>query len=147
MRALGNGFALDRGDDDVAVDAEPGAGQDQDERADDGPDVVLAEAAAGFLAENGWRIDPASCETERVTIPEQFNAVYERYNALQLAQGFDLTPYRGQPADRYSFTVVDYGVCEDGGLIRANVLFAGDTIIAADICSTALHGFIHGVMR
>lgn len=104
-----------------------------------------AVKAAGYLAECGWTVDAASCETARVRIPAEFGAVYERYNALQRSQGFDLTPWRGCDARRYTFTVTDYPGYENTGLVRANVLFAGGEIIAADLCSAELNGFIRGV--
>ena len=114
------------------------------EAADALPDANAA-AAVSFLEENGWTVDPASCETARVLIPSEFGAVYERYNALQRSQGFDLLPLRGQTVARYSFAVTDYPEEAFAGTVRANVLFAGNKIVAADLCSAALDGFIRGV--
>ncbi|MBQ6067303.1 MAG: DUF4830 domain-containing protein [Clostridia bacterium] len=114
------------------------------EAADALPDAN-ASAAVAFLAEHGWTVDPASCETAEVRIPAEFGAVYESYNALQRSQGFDLLPLRGQTVARYSFTVTDYPEEAYAGTVRANVLFAGKKIVAADLCSVALDGFIRGV--
>ena len=100
--------------------------------------------AARFLSSYGWQVDADACEAAEVRLPERFNAVYERYNELQRAQGFDLTPYRGRTAWRFRFPILgDAGA--DGGRLYANVLFCDDEIIAADVCSTALDGSMRGV--
>ena len=114
------------------------------EAADALPDAN-AEAAVAFLAEYGWMVDPASCETAQVLIPSEFGAVYESYNALQRSQGFDLEPLRGSRTERYSFIVTNYPGFEESGTVRANVLFCGNEIVAADLCSVELDGFIRGV--
>ncbi len=115
------------------------------EAADALPDAN-ASAAVAFLTEYGWMVDPASCETAEVLIPSEFGAVYESYNALQRSQGFDLSPLRGSRAERYSFIVTNYPGYEDSGTVHANVLFVGKEIVAADLCSVALDGFIRGVI-
>ena len=114
--------------------------------ADAVPDARAA-AAVTFLTENGWQIDLSSCEQAEVRLPERFNAAYDRYNALQMAQGFDLTPYRGRDAVRVSFDVTNYDGGEGPGPVRANLLFVGDEIVAADVCSVALNGFMRGVRQ
>lgn len=101
------------------------------------------DTAVRYLAAYGWQVDADTCEAAEVQIPERFSEVYKRYNELQRAQGFDLTPYRGCTARRFSFPVT--GAEVSAGPLRANVLFCGDEIIAADICSTALDGFMSGV--
>ena len=104
-----------------------------------------ASAAAAFLSANGWQVSAASCETAEVQIPERFGQVYENYNALQLAQGFDLTPYRGAVLTRYTFPVPEPPSGADGPVL-ANVFFDGDRIVAADLCAVGLNGFIRGVI-
>ena len=102
------------------------------------------DAAVQYLASYGWQVDKDACEAAEVCIPERFNEVYARYNELQCAQGFDLTPYRGCTAWRFSFPVLSSAV-DAAGPLRANVLLCGDKIIASDICSLALDGFMCGV--
>ncbi len=104
-----------------------------------------ASLAAAFLSSYGWETEEASCEITEITVPVRFNAVYEGYNALQQAQGFDLARYRGEALRRVSFTVTNYPGYEGSGLIRANVLMDGTAVVAADLCSVELGGFIRGV--
>ena len=98
-----------------------------------------AAAAEAFLAERGWKVDPASCQAAEVTIPERFGEVYRQYNELQRSQGYDLAPYRGCRAARFTFTLAG-----EGSLL-ANVLFVEDVIVAADICDVGINGFIEAV--
>ena len=105
-----------------------------------------AARAAAFLASCGWSVEEASCETAEVTVPSQFNAIYESYNVLQQTQGFNLAPYRGRGLLRVSFAVTNYPGYEGSGLIRANVFMDGTTVAAADLCSVELGGFIRGVL-
>ena len=104
-----------------------------------------AAAAAAFLSGCGWEADPLSCQCAEVAVPEQFGEVYRQYNELQRSQGFDLTPYRGQKAVRFTFPLEDYPAPKEAGPVYANVLFVGDTIAAADICAVGARGFIRPV--
>ena len=108
------------------------------------PDARV-KTAVEFLAANGWTVDPVLCDTAEVVIPEQFGTVYENYNALQLAQGFDLTPCRGAVLTRFTFPVSDPPDDVEGPVL-ANVFFEGGTIVAADLCAVGLNGFIRGVI-
>ncbi len=114
------------------------------EATDAVPDPQVARAAS-FLTSHGWSVDISSCETAEVLIPGRFSTVYESYNALQRTQGFDLTPYRGESLRRVSFTVTNYPGYEGSGLIRAHIFLDGTAVVAADLCSVELGGFIRGV--
>lgn len=102
---------------------------------------VSAEEAARFLKSYGWEVDADNVHTQQTVIPNEFSEVYERYNALQLKQGYDLTKYKGQQAVQYTFTVTNY---KDGGHIEAHVLTWGGKIIGGDLCNTELNGFMKG---
>lgn len=97
---------------------------------------------ADFLASYGWEITAVPEEVVEVTIPGSFNQVYERYNDLQLSQGFDLTPYRGKTVKRYTYTVHNYP--DYTGAVHANVLIYKGSVIGGDICTYDLDGFMHG---
>ena len=111
---------------------------------DAAPDARAA-AAVRFLSANGWAAEISSCETAEVAIPERFGTVYEDYNALQLAQGFDLTPFRGKVLTRLTFVLAQPPADADGPVL-ANVFFDGDDIVAADICAVGVNGSIRGVV-
>ncbi len=104
-----------------------------------------AAAAQAFLAGCGWKADPASCERAEVVIPERFGEVYRQYNELLRRQGYDLTPYRGRRAVRFTFTLAEHPFPEEVGPVHANVLFVGDEIVAADLCSVGINGFMEAI--
>lgn len=96
-----------------------------------------AADAAEYLASCGLEVIPTS--EKQVTIPTEFGAVYERYNALQKAQGFDLSAHRGHSAVSYTFTVVGRTDTE------AHVLVCDGKIVAGDVASTRLDGEMTGL--
>ena len=117
-------------------------------RRDRGPDSVdipaetLADIIA-YLEGLGWQVAPEPIEAQEVLIPRAFDAVYEAYNAMQLEAGFDLSDYRGRPAIRYRWQVLNYPGQPEG--VVADVLVADGQIIGGDIQSTHLDGFIHAL--
>lgn len=102
---------------------------------------VSAEDAAEFLKSYGWEVDAENVHTQQTVIPNEFSEVYERYNALQLKQGYDLTKYKGEQVVQYTFTVKNY---KGGDNIEAHVLAWGGKIIGGDLCNTELNGFMKG---
>ncbi len=107
--------------------------------------VKSADDAAAFLSQFGYVVDAGSAETEKVTIPAEFDKVFAGYNELQKTQGLDLTKYKKKSVTRYTFTVTNY----DGwdGPVYANVLVYRNRVIGGDICSADVSGFIHGFER
>ncbi len=63
-----------------------------------------------YLSELGWEVEPNAIEEQTVLIPEQFTDVYERYNEIQTAQGFDLSKYAGVEAQRYTYRITRIGI-------------------------------------
>lgn len=102
---------------------------------------VSAEEAADFLKGFGWEIDPNNVHTQQTVIPAEFSEVYERYNALQLKQGYDLSKYKGEQAIQYTFVVTNY---KGYDFVEAHVLTWGGRVIGGDLCSTELNGFMVG---
>ena len=104
--------------------------------------VKTADDAASFLSQFGWVVDAGSAETKEVTIPAQFDKVFAGYNEMQKSQGLDLSKYKKKDVTRYTFTVTNYDGYE--GAVYANVLTYRGRVIAGDICSADVSGFIHG---
>lgn len=102
---------------------------------------VSAKDAADFLESYGWEIEAGSCMQEEVVIPKVFSEVYERYNALQIKQGFDLTKYRTDTVIRYTFNIKNFEGYEHA---CAHVLVKGGKIIGGDISSSDLSGIMTG---
>ena len=61
------------------------------------------EERVAFLQSFGWQTEAGPAETREVMIPAQFNDVYQNYNAMQQAQGFDLAPYAGEVVTQYKY--------------------------------------------
>ena len=106
-----------------------------------GADSKVNQANLDFIRSYGWEVEDNPTEIARLTIPEEFDTVFHAYNELAQTAGFDLTPYKGVKATRYSYRVLNHQD-SDSGLIRANVFVTKDGIAAADISSLELGGFL-----
>lgn len=108
----------------------------------DEPDGSTPEKITGFISEYGYSV--SSPVTKAITIPSRFSDVYENYNELQKKQGFDLSRHKGQNAVSYTFNVIGY-VDEDGNIdpdVQIHIIVCDSRIVAADIASTKLDGFM-----
>ncbi len=94
-----------------------------------------------FLENFGWDVSDEPIEVCEIILPENFDEVYKRYNELQKTQGLNLEKYKGRRAKRWTYQVLNYPSDDE---VHANVIVCDDKIIAGDICSVALGGFIHG---
>ena len=101
-----------------------------------------------FLSQYGWDVREEPVKVEEVLIPNEFDDVYTNYNEIQLKQGFDLNPYKGCRAKRWTYTILNYpdsdGIQPTDGSVRANLLIYDGVVIGGDVCSVALDGFMHG---
>lgn len=109
------------------------AGAQRDTAAcDEVGEYVLAAQTPGqradFLAQFG--LTARSESRDEVTVPSTFNAVYEAYNGLQRQIGLDLSPYKGETAERYTYPLdaasPDSGACavllvRDGRVIGGHI--------------------------
>ncbi len=113
----------------------------------DEPDGSTPEKIIEFIEENGYRV--SSPVTKEITIPAEFSDVYENYNDLQKKQGFDLSRHRGKSAVSYTFGVIGY-TDKDGNTdpdVQIHIIVCGGKIVAADIASTRLDGFMEAVRK
>ncbi len=99
--------------------------------------------AADYLGELGWQVDPEPLEVKHLVIPRSFTGSYAEYAALQARQGLPLSEYGGMEAVRYSFRVRNHP--SGGDDVVADLVVCGQTVIAGDIQSTALDGFMTGL--
>lgn len=100
------------------------------------------EERLAFLNHFGWQVSSDPAEIVEFVIPAEFNDTYQNYNAIQKKQGLDLEKFKGKTAKRYSYVVTNYPNAKEG--VRANLVVYKDKIIAGDICSLELDGFMHG---
>lgn len=102
------------------------------------------EDRIAFLNELGWEVEQTPLETQEIVIPRQFTGVYEDYVKLQNEQGFTLEKYGGMKAVRYTYRILNYP--GDSNSVVADMIIYGTTLIAGDIQSTALDGFMIGLV-
>ncbi len=104
-----------------------------------------AAERVAFLSQFGWKIDEDPLEVSEIIIPAEFDDEYKKYNDIQLEQKFDLTPYAGKRAKRWTYDVKNHPDYENNpGCVQANILVYDGLVIGGDICSVELNGFIHG---
>ncbi|MBQ6852329.1 MAG: DUF4830 domain-containing protein [Oscillospiraceae bacterium] len=98
-----------------------------------------------FLKDFGWDVSTSPVESSQVRIPKEQTPVYERYNALQKSQGYDLSQYAGKTVMRYVYKVNNYpGATEP---VYATVLVYKNQVIGGDITDTAAKGLIQGFRK
>ena len=111
----------------------------------EGTQVETAVDARAYLERLGWQVAPEPIEVQEILIPKEWGQVYEAYNAMQLEAGFDLRDYKGRPALRYTYEVLNYPGQAEG--VVADLLVAEGRIIGGSIQSIHLDGFIHGLFH
>lgn len=100
------------------------------------------DSRVAFLQGFGWEVSTSPVSSGQVKIPESQSAVYERYNALQKSQGYDLSQYAGQTVMRYVYKVNNYPGATDP--VYATILVFKDQIIGGDITNTGARGVVQG---
>jgi len=95
-----------------------------------------------FLENFGWEVASSPAESGQVRIPEEMTEVFDRYNKLQKAQGYDLTTYAGKNVMRYVYKVENYPDAKEP--VYATVLVYKNQIIGGDITNTAAGGKVQG---
>ena len=93
-----------------------------------------------FLTDFGWEVSNAPTESQQVRIPEESTEVFDRYNALQKSQGYDLNNYAGKTAMRYVYKINNYPNASEP--VYATLLVYKDQIIGGDITNTAADGVV-----
>ena len=101
------------------------------------------EDRVALLESYGWQVKPEPVETLEITLPRSFDDTYARYNDIQKAQGFDLSDYTGKRVKRFSYEILNYPGGETG--VMAHLVVYKSSVIAGDVASTELSGFMHGL--
>ncbi len=104
--------------------------------------VTGNDARVAFLKGFGWEVNASPTESGQVRIPENGNEVFQRYNALQKSQGYDLTQYAGKTVMRYVYKITNYPGATDP--VYATVLVYKDQVIGGDVTNTAAKGVVQG---
>lgn len=102
------------------------------------------EERVQYLQSFGWQVESDPAETREVMIPREFNDVYQNYNAMQQAQGFDLATYSGEVVTQYKYLITNY---PDETEVYATLLVYGKLIIGGDVACGKVDGFMHGFAK
>lgn len=106
------------------------------------PAVSGNDARVEFLKKFGWDVAASPTESGQVRIPEASTDVYDRYNALQKSQGYDLSQYAGKTVMRYVYKINNYPGATDP--VYATLLVYKNQIIGGDVTDTSAKGAISG---
>ena len=107
--------------------------------------VANNDARIAFLKSFGWDVAASPKESSQVKIPSEPSEVFDRYNALQKSQGYDLSAFAGKTVMRYVYKVNNYpGATEP---VYATVLVYKNQIIGGDVTDTSAKGAIRGLQR
>ena len=98
------------------------------------------DSRVSFLKSFGWEMTTSPVESGQVRIPTETTEIFDRYNQLQQAQGYDLNKYAGKKVMRYVYKVNNYPGSTDP--VFATVLVYRNQIIGGDITDTASGGKI-----
>ena len=112
---------------------------------DTGPDLNTTEGREAYLNALGWEIDRDSESFRSVAVPQKLEGIMAQYNKMQLKQGFDLNKHLGQSCRQYCYDITNYGDAD--GRVIASLYIQDGILIAGDIHSTAVNGFMHGLTR
>ena len=117
-----------------------GGGEDTAQTA--APSVSSNDGRVKFLTDFGGDVSTSPTESGQVRIPEAASEVYERYNALQKSQGYDLSRFAGKTVMRYVYKINNYPGATDP--VYATLLVYKNEIIGGDVTNTAAKGSVQG---
>ena len=103
------------------------------------------DSRVSFLKSFGWEMTTSPVESGQVRIPTETTEIFDRYNQLQQAQGYDLTQYAGKKVMRYVYKVTNYPGATDP--VYATVLVYKNQIIGGDVTNTAAGGKIQSFKK
>ena len=106
------------------------------------PSLATNEGRVKFLADFGWDVVVSPTQTSQVKIPDKSGDVFDRYNALQKSQGYDLSNYAGKTVMRYVYEIKNYPGATDP--VYATLLIYKDQVIGGDVTDTSAKGSIQG---
>ena len=116
-----------------------GGGSDTTQTA--APAVSSNDGRVQFLKDFGWDVTTSPVESSQVKIPASGSQVFDRYNALQKNQGYDLTQFAGKNVMRYVYKINNYPNATDP--VYATLLVYKNQVIGGDITDTGPKGKIH----
>jgi len=97
-----------------------------------------------FISAFGLSVLGEPVEVVETKIPKDFDAVYNEYNSIQMAQGLDLAKYKGKKVKRYTYEVSNYPKDANGfpTQVFLNLVIYKNKVIAGDLSSSDGEGFV-----
>lgn len=105
-------------------------------------DAANNDSRVEFLKSFGWDVTTSPVESSQVKIPKESTEIFDRYNALQQSQGYDLTKYAGKTVMRYVYQINNYPNATEP--VYATLLVYKNQIIGGDVTDTSAKGKIQG---
>ncbi|MBO5050388.1 MAG: DUF4830 domain-containing protein [Oscillospiraceae bacterium] len=106
------------------------------------PTLSGNDARVAFLKSFGWEVTTSPTESGQVRIPKASSEVFDRYNALQKSQGYDLSAYAGKTVMRYVYKIENYPNATDP--VYATLLLYKNQVIGGDVTNTSPKGAVSG---
>lgn len=106
-----------------------------------GTDNKVNKSNIEYIRSFGWEVEEMCTDITYITIPEEFDSIFSAYNDIVSRGGYDLSPYKGNRAVRYSYIVLNYPSAQYKS-VRINILLCHGKIVAADISSYGSNGFV-----
>lgn len=104
------------------------------------PGATDNAARVQFLENYGWQVNASPTQSGQVKIPDKSSELFDRYNALQKSQGYDLSQYTGKTVMRYVYKVNNLPGATDP--VYATVLVYENQIIGGDVTDTSPKGVV-----
>lgn len=108
-------------------------------------DLNTLDGREVYLRSLGWEIDRDSESFRSVVVPQKLEGIMAQYNKIQLKQGYDLNAHLGETCRQYCYDITNYPGGE--GKVIVSIYLQNGEIIAGDVHSTAINGFMHGLSR
>ena len=108
-------------------------------------DLSTLDGREAFINSLGWEIDRSTEEFRTVVVPDSLEGIMAQYNRMQQAQGYDLSNHLGERCNQYSYRLTNYADCD--GTVLITIYVQDNEVIAGDIHTTAVNGFMHGLKK
>ncbi len=91
----------------------------------------------------GYEVAPTEALVREIVIPIEADSASTMYQELQVAAGYDLSPYRGKRVKCWQYGVTNYPQAPN---TVAHLYVYKDKVIGGDISSVEGEGFCHGLL-
>ena len=103
--------------------------------------IKTNEDRIAFIQRFGLTVVTEPREEKSFTMPQNFDRVILGYNELQKKQGLDISKYSKKKVTRYTYEVTNWA--NDGECVNVNLLVWRSKIIACDVSSGEVGGFVY----